>query len=128
MSDLRLSDELRGIIGDDAFLKLLEKHAGSRLYVPRKGAALSRLIGRENVSQLAERYAGSYIRVPLARAFRVRAYREAGLSNAKIALRLGVTETAVDKILAKMTEKPVKGAQLDLFSGGPPPPNGSLTS
>ena len=117
MSNLRLSDELRHIIGDDAFMKLLEKKAGIRLYMPRDGDELARLIGRENVSQLAERYAGSYIRVPLAREFRVRAYREAGLSNAKIALRLGVTETAVDKILAKMTEKPVKGAQLDLFRG-----------
>lgn len=115
MSDLRLSDELRGIIGDEAFLKLLEKHAGARLYVPRAGAALTRLIGRDNVSQLAERYAGSYLRVPLARDFRVRVYREAGFSNAKIALKLGVTETAIDKIISKMDVKPIKGAQLDLF-------------
>lgn len=115
MNDLRLSDELRRIIGDDAFMKLLERHAGVRLYMPRAGASLARLIGRENVSQLAERYAGSYIRVPLARDFRVRVYREAGLSNAQIALRLGVTETAVDKIISKMDVKPIKGAQLDLF-------------
>ena len=118
MSDYQLEAELRRLIGDEDFLKILERYAGIRLYMPLVRGELNRLIGSDNVARLAVYYGRSYIRVPLARDFRFKMYRQQGLSNAKIALKLGITETAVDKIVARMNARPVKGAQLDMFETG----------
>lgn len=115
MNEISLEAELRGLIGDEKFLALVEERGGTRLYVPRDRSVLTRLIGRENVKALASRYEGSYLRLPLAREFRGRHYRLQGRSNAEIAIKLGMTETGVDKMFARMEAKPVKGAQLDLF-------------
>lgn len=119
MNDERLSGELLHLLGAEDFLKLVERYGGTRLYVSGAGRSLSRALGRAGAQALASRYQGSYIRVPLARSFRARTYRESGLSNAEIARRLGVTETGVDKIFARMDEKPAKGSQLDLFDAPP---------
>lgn len=115
----RLSAELLNLIGPTAFLRLAESFGGRRLFVPvsADGTQLTTALGRETTERLIGRYGRSYLRVPLARAHRARHYRDAGLSNGEIAHRLGMTETGVDKIFARMAEKPQKGArQLTLFS------------
>lgn len=128
-------------IGDDAFQKLVEAFAGTRLYVPRSDTRgvkrgsnapawltnalprrvskrqLQRIVGKDAADILARHYAGSYLRVPLAREWRARLYRSQGCSNAQVALKLGMTETGVEKMWKRMDNVPVKGGQLDLFGG-----------
>ncbi len=114
-----LSAELKGLLGDDGFVALAEAFGGTRLYVPHKVDAdheISRAVGLERALRLSRRFSPSELRVPLAREERAVHYRVHGLSNRQIARKLGITETGVDKMFAKMEEKPVKGsAQLSLF-------------
>jgi len=49
--------------------------------------------------------------VPLARELRARHYRERGSSNAEIALKLGMSETGVNRLFKAMPDKPVKGCR-----------------
>lgn len=115
-TDNHLTAELRHALDDAGFLSLVEHYGGIRLYVPHRvdGSALAGDIGADHAAALVRRYAGDYLRVPLARAFRVRHYRAAGHSNAAIARKIGVTETAVNK-LVRRRRLPAKGAQPDLF-------------
>lgn len=137
MSEAGLTSELIVLIGEDAFVRLVEEFGGTRLFVPhppkqpgtnrkahswlrkdrplQTGHELLRTVGRHNAEILAKHFSGSYIRVPLAREMRVRRYRKDGDSNAKIARKLGINETSVDKIIARMDAPPAKGGQLDLF-------------
>lgn len=122
MSDALYRDELLDLLGPDDFLRLVEAHGGTRLYVPRtdNGSALPDEIGLEAVEKLQALRAGEWIRVPLAREWRARQYRANGLSNAKIAVKLGLTETGVNKLFFRMEDKPAKGSapdprQMNLF-------------
>lgn len=114
----QLSAELLEILGEDVFIRLVEHHAGCRLFVPIKVATtrrfersgieiqrfhdLAREVGLEAAQLLSARYGGDYIRVPLARTARAKRYRLEGLSLAKIAVRLGVGETGVDKLFRRL--------------------------
>lgn len=116
----RLSAELLRLIGAADFIALTETFGGRRLFLP-KGTGRGELQGalsEASLAALSSEFAGSYIRVPLARDFRARHYREHGLSNAQIARKLLITETAVDKLFARMIDKPAKGGadQSDLFA------------
>jgi len=114
-----LSSDLRALLGDDAFIALAQAYGGTRLYVPVNIPAdhdIARAIGKDAADRLSRRYSPATIRVPLARADRARHYRAAGMSNAQIARRLGMTETGVDGLFQRMTDAPEKGsAQLSLF-------------
>jgi len=107
---------LTDIIGADATRQLIEQHAGTRVYVPKdvnQGSAARLGISLPAARALAARYGGEHILVPIARAWRVRLYRVAGLTYPAIARRLGITERAVGRILtdARMTQQ-----QPDLFA------------
>lgn len=107
---------LTTIIGADATLRLIEGHAGTRLYVPKEvnQRSAARLgITRAAAQALADRFGGEHILVPIARAWRVRLYRAQGLTYPAIARKLGITERAVGRILtdARMTQQ-----QPDLFA------------
>ena len=120
MSEDRLSAELLALLGEEDFLRLAEAYGGSRLYVPEneEGTALFKAVGAEAARKLSRRYSRAYLRIPLARAARARQYRQQGLSNAEIAKRLGMTESGVDRLFARMDDPPVKGVdprQLALF-------------
>lgn len=119
MSERLTTDELISLIGERAFVALAEAFGGRRLYVPgviEGDHDIARAIGPDAARHLSERIAPDVIRVPLARDLRARHYRAAGLSNGAIATRLGITEPAVNKLFARMTDVPVKGsAQLTLF-------------
>ncbi len=115
MSDALDRAELLALLGPDDFMRLVERHGGTRLYVPRGDGAsgLAEEIGAAAVEKLRSRRAGEWIRVPLAREWRARQYRLAGLSNSQIAVKLGLTETGVDKMFGRMQHKPAKGARPD---------------
>ena len=79
----RLSEDLRELLGDEDFLALVETFGGDRLYIPKsaEGTIVSAALGGEAAARLAARYGGDYPRIPLAREFRARQYRAAGLAN-----------------------------------------------
>lgn len=96
---------LISIIGKAGTIALAERFAGTRLYIPRRvrpGHAISLAIGHEAASLLCENCGPGTIRVPLARDLRASQYRAEGLSNARIAARLGLTESGVRSMLKRL--------------------------
>lgn len=107
---------LASAVGAEAALRLIEEHGGTRVYVPKDVNQLSaaRLaLPLPAARALAERYGGEHILVPIARAWRVRIYRAAGLTYPAIARKLGITERAVGRIL---TDAGMTQTQPDLFT------------
>ena len=96
--------EIIDVIGEAAAVALAEECAGVRLYVPAKVTddhVITRAIGRAAAEKLSAFYSPTTIHVPLLRRLRAERLRQAGLSNAKIAVRLGMTENGVEKIFAR---------------------------
>ncbi|MCD2176464.1 hypothetical protein [Rhizobium sp. C1] len=98
-----LTGELMAALGEDGFFVLTEAYAGVRLYVPAniERSDLPETIGRDHAARLAKAYPGGYIRVPLAREFRARRYVASGMTIREIALKLGLTETGVNKLIKR---------------------------
>lgn len=95
------------MLGKDGLRELLEHYAGVRLYVPKMDGETSNIVprlSREVSLKLSERYSGDYIRVPLMREFQALCLRNEGLSNAKIASRLGITESGIDHLFRRVRE------------------------
>lgn len=93
---------LADVIGATALMCLIEARAGTRVYIPRGAAPdgkLSQIIGVEAAHRAAAAWGGDTITVPVARAWRARQYRAAGLSWAAIAHRLGCHEDTVWRLL-----------------------------
>lgn len=114
----RPGPELEALIGEEALVRLAEAFGGTRLFVPVKMTArheIAGAIGLDAARKLSERLAPDYIPVPLAREKRARHYRAHGLSNAQIARRLGITESAVNRLFARSPAVPAKGSALPLF-------------
>ncbi|CDX20019.1 conserved hypothetical protein [Mesorhizobium sp. ORS 3359] len=121
MSERGLTDALLRILGPVGLIRLAERHGGTRLYIPTT-AELGKLadeLGIEIAEKLSRRYGPDYINVPLVRELRARHYRAGGASNADIARKLGLSESAVNRIFRRMGNVPVKGSgdprQLKLF-------------
>ncbi|MBB4122934.1 sigma factor-like helix-turn-helix DNA-binding protein [Martelella radicis] len=112
--------ELRAMLGDADFLKIVERVGGIRFYVPHEPERSNDKegLGAEILTRLSNAYAGEYIKVPLARRWRADQYRLQGLSQADIARRLGMSESGVYKLLksSPRAPKPKKPSrQMDLF-------------
>jgi DNA-binding NarL/FixJ family response regulator len=108
-----LTESLGALLGLEALISLSEAFGGRRLYVPQDLGdehPIARAIGAQPAARLVRRYSLAFIRVPLARELRARHYRARGLSNGDIASKLGITETGVDKLFARMERPPVKGS------------------
>ncbi len=93
---------LTNIIGADAALRMIEAHGGTRVYVPKdinQNSAARLALPLPEARRLGEAYGGEHILVPIARAWRVRMYRAAGMTYPAIARKLGITERAVGRIL-----------------------------
>lgn len=92
------------ILGDTAMIALAEQFGGSRLYVPERinaDHAIVQAIGIDAATTLAERSGGTAIRVPLARELRATHYRSQGDSNGRIARKLGITESGVERLFKR---------------------------
>jgi hypothetical protein len=106
---------LTKIIGADAALSMIEAHGGTRVYVPKEinqNSAARLALPLPEARRLGEAFGGEHILVPIARAWRVRMYRAAGLTYPAIARKLGITERAVGRIL---TDAGLTTSQGDLF-------------
>lgn len=119
------ASDLLGLLGEEAYLKLCEEFGGTRVYVPARlpnDHELIAAIGMDATRKLMDMYAPSAIRVPLARRERAHRYRAQGLSHARIARKLGLTETGVEKLLRSGpglqddVQRCRNTAQLKLFS------------
>lgn len=124
MREMALKAHLRAILGEEGFIRLCQEFGGTRVYVPKKpapGSELVNVLGQDLAVKLSRAMAPDTIRVPLARRERALHYREIGLSDAKIARLLGITENGVGKLFARETNLPDRAgqsktsAQLDLF-------------
>ncbi|MCA3367004.1 MAG: hypothetical protein INF79_15460 [Roseomonas sp.] len=106
---------LTNIIGASAALAMIEAHGGTRVYVPKdinQNSAARLALPLPEARRLGEAFGGEHILVPIARAWRVRMYRAAGLTYPAIARKLGITERAVGRIL---TDAGLTTSQGDLF-------------
>ena len=102
-------DELLEVIGADALLKLIEARGGTRVYIPDdpENSGMPGLIGAEAAQALTKHYGRGSITVPLAKAWRAAHYRRVeALSHAAIAMKLGMSEDAVQKLLRRSLAPP----------------------
>ncbi|NVM42747.1 hypothetical protein HWX16_20755 [Ochrobactrum intermedium] len=106
--DFSIEQELLEYLGEDDFFKLVENFAGTRLFVAslktNKPANIERKVNRKSAEILNRYYGGSYISVPMARSFRAARYRKQGLSNSRIAVKLGMTESGVEHIFRRLKQ------------------------
>ncbi|MFN8994610.1 MAG: hypothetical protein ACK5X3_13245 [Pseudomonadota bacterium] len=106
---------LTDIVGAAAALSMIEAHGGTRVYVPKEinqNSAARLALPLPEARRLGEERGGEHILVPIARAWRVRLYRAAGMTYPAIARKLGITERAVGRIL---TDAGLTTSQGDLF-------------
>ena len=104
-----LTRQLQAILGQEGFVHLCQALGGTRLYVPHAFRAdhdLVGAVGQELADKLSRAMAPATIRVPLGRRERALHYRAEGLSDAKIALRLGITENGVGKLFGRERDLP----------------------
>lgn len=109
MRDHQLMIQLQAILGTDGFIRLCQALGGTRVYVSytfRDEHELVEALGRELADKLSRAMAPATIRVPLARRERALHYRAQGLSDAKIARLLGITENGVGKLFRRETDLP----------------------
>lgn len=104
------------LIGATKTLRLIERFAGVRVYIAKRPdpvGELVRAIGAESAQRLAAEYGGEYIVLPSSPQWRVAMYRSTGLSAQTIALRIGIRESSVYRIIRQQRR--------DLPSTPPPP-------
>lgn len=104
--------DLVGVIGETAAVALVVLFAGTRLYVPgrvKDGHAITLAIGQDAAQSLCTSYGGTTIRIPLGRELRAKHYRDQGLSNARIAARLGLTEGGVRNLFKRVERRAAHG-------------------
>jgi len=120
----QLALHLQGILGEEGFVRLCQELGGTRVYIAytmRDDSDVVDAVGRELADKLSRALAPATIRVPLARRERALFYRRQGLSDARIARKLGMTENGVGKLFAReagLPDRPGKGkepAQLSLI-------------
>lgn len=100
--------QLLALIGEESAVRLAEHFGGIRLFVPsgeKATAIMGEKIGQEAAETLSREFPKMYIRVPLYRELRALHYRRQRLSLSKIARRLGIAETSVDKMLRRLKQK-----------------------
>ncbi|MCC7097290.1 MAG: hypothetical protein IT472_08935 [Thermomonas sp.] len=108
-----LKAHLLAVLGEDLFIRLCQELGGTRRYIasnPRADGELIDALGDEGAARLSEALAPATIRIPLARRERALFYRAQGLSDGRIARRLGMTETGVSKLFAREGGLPARPA------------------
>jgi CRP-like cAMP-binding protein len=100
-----LCQDLINSIGLDAAIQLAESFAGTRLYFPKQvkeNHAIAEAVGLSAAETLRGMYVGTTIIVPLMREQRAVRYRNLGMSHARIAVRLGITEKGVARLFHRI--------------------------
>ncbi|MBB3858899.1 hypothetical protein GGQ88_000139 [Novosphingobium hassiacum] len=124
MNEGHLTIQLQAILGVEGCVRFCQALGGTRVYVSHRFSddhAAVEAVGRDLADKLSRAWAPATIRVPLARRERALFYRQQGLSDAKIALLLGITENGVGKLFKREADLPDRpgsaksGAQLNLF-------------
>lgn len=124
MDEGRLTIQLQAILGMEGYVHFCQALGGTRVYVSHRFSddhGVIQAVGREKADKLSRAIAPATIRVPLARRERALYYREQGLSDAKIALKLGITENGVGKLFKREPDLPDRpgsaknSGQLSLF-------------
>ncbi|GAB0119459.1 sigma factor-like helix-turn-helix DNA-binding protein [Acidisoma sp. 7E03] len=96
------------IAGENAALAVIEEFAGTRTYItesPEKGvSAVVAKFDQSAAAELSREYGGIYMRIPSCKPWRVQVLREQGLSHSKIARRLGIDVSSVERILQRARE------------------------
>lgn len=124
MHEGQLTIQLQAILGMEGYVRFCQTLGGTRVYVSHRFSdehAAIGAIGRELADKLSRAMAPATIRVPLARRERALFFRNQGLSDAGIALKLGITENGVGKLFKREPDLPDRpgsaknGAQLSLF-------------
>lgn len=122
-----LTHELLEMLGENAFLALVEARGGTRLFVPDDPtrSQLIDIIGGQAAHRLARKYGRCYIKVPIARTMRALHMVRQGKTNSEVALHLRMTESGVEKLLKRARKgeavrrpKPprkVDAGQMDFF-------------
>lgn len=109
-----LTAHLREILGEESFVLFCQELGGARVYVPyspKDDSDLVDAIGRDAAERLSSELAPATIRVPLARRERALYWRGKGLSNARIARKIGITETGVEKLFVREGDLPDRPGQ-----------------
>lgn len=106
------------LLGPDGYLRLTETNGGTFIHIPKRaaGTRLAQEIGNEAAEKLASQFGGQHIEVPLARAFRVAHYEKSGKSHRWIALKIGMTESGLRRLIRESNEGKRPNNQIDLFS------------
>lgn len=116
-----LIKRVRAILDEDSFVLLAQELGGTRVYLPLKLSDdhdVIGAIGRTAAEALVRELAPAWLRVPLARRERALYWRARGLSNARIARKVGMSETGVEKLFRReedLPPKPSSGRQLQLL-------------
>lgn len=95
-------------LSDAQMVALAEAFGGTRVYIPNRLAAdhpVALAIGIEAGVALVEAIGSGTLHVPIARELRARHYRAAGLSYERIALKLGITRSGVDRMFKRMNPR-----------------------
>lgn len=105
-----LSAELLALLGEEAFLALVEAFGGERIPVPgeKESVALIAAIGPEAARKLQRVHGGNKLNVPLARELRARKYRAAEMDDRQIAKRLGMTVSGVERLFNRLPDRPAR--------------------
>lgn len=101
--------QIRDLIGDDLAFLFFNAFGGRRLHMATEANLATKVagvVGQEAADQLAVEFGRDKLRVPLAREFRCEVYRHHGLSNGEIATKLGVTESAINKMVDRQVMPP----------------------
>jgi len=99
-----LTDQLKDILSEEAFALMAQELGGTRVYVPSRLSddnEIVQAIGRASAEALSKALSGATIRMPLARHERALYWRGQGLSNSRIARKLGITEGGIDRLFAR---------------------------
>lgn len=91
-------------LDEEEMIALAEAFGGTRLYIPvtaKDDHAIVQALGRQTYGKLAASFSPDTIRVPLCRELRALRYRSEGYSTGRIATRLCMTESGVERIVAR---------------------------
>jgi len=100
---------LLDLLTEPQFIAFVEAFGGTRVYLPKVMKAnhpIAQITGVEAAEALTEAMGCGYIHVPIARELRARHYRAAGLSYERIARKLGMSRTGIERMFKRLNNAP----------------------